>query len=279
MITRILAVLFAVSSISLAGQDAAEIVRRSAQADQQTLEKAKDYTYQETSIERDLDASGRVKFTESRTFDVLILYGRPFRKLIAKDGQPLSPKDREREDARLQKAMDDRKREPEDQTEKRRRAREKEQNQIRKVASEIPAACKLTLIGEEQIGGRAAYVIQAEPKAGYQPLAPQARFLTKMRGKLWIDKADYHWAKLEAEPIETISFGLVLARLSPGTRIEIEQIRVNDEIWVPSRIRLKLDARLGLIKKYRKELDITYTGYRKFKTDSRVVPISAEPPR
>jgi hypothetical protein len=278
MITRILTALFA-ASISLAGQDAAEIVRRSVQADQQTLEKAKDYTYEETAIERDLDASGRVKSTDSKTFDVLILYGRPFRKLIAKNGRPLPRQDQAREDARLQKAMDERKRESEGQIAKRQREREKEQSEFRKVAAEIPVACKLTLAGEEQISGRPAYVIQVEPKTGFKPATSQARFLSKMRGKLWIDKSDYHWAKVEAEPTDTISFGLVIARLSPGTRIEIEQVRINDEIWAPSRIKVKLDARLALLKKYRKEIDVSYTGYRKFKTDSRVVAISAEPVR
>jgi hypothetical protein len=270
MITRVLVAL-SVASWSLAAQDAADIVRRSVQADQRTLAKAKDYTYQETTIERDLDAAGRVKSTDSKIFDVLILYGRPFRRLIAKNGRPLPPQEQSREEARLQKAIDERKRQSEDQFQRERR---KEQSEFRKLAAEIPVACKLTVVGEEQVSGRAVYVIQVEPKPGYKPLTSQARFLEKMRGKLWIDKSDYHWAKLEAEPTETISYGYVLARLSPGTRIEVEQVRINDEIWAPSRIKFKLDARLGLVKKYRKEIEISFTGYRKFKTDSRVVPIN-----
>ncbi len=273
MITRVWVALLA-AACGLAGQDAAEIVRRSVQADQRTLEKAKDYTYQETAVERDLDSSGKVTSTESKTYDVLILYGRPFRKLIAKNGRPLSPRERAEQENKLQKEIENRKRQSDAETAKQERAAEKDRNGIRRVAAEIPNACNLTLAGEEQVGGRAAYVVVAEPRPGYKPADSRNRFLAKMRGKLWIDKQDYHWAKLEAEPVDTVSFGLVLARISPGTKIQIEQLRVNDEIWAPSHIRIRLDARLALLKKFRKEIEISYTDYKKFQTDSRVVAVS-----
>jgi hypothetical protein len=273
MIVRALAVLF-VTALYLAGQNAAEIVRRSVQADQRTLEQAKDYTYQQTEIERDLDASGKVTSTESKTFDVLILYGKPFRKLVAKDGKPLRPREQAEQESKLQKEIDKRKRQSQQDIAKEEREAEKEQKNIRKVAGEIPNACILTLMGEEQVAGRSAYVIKAEPRPGYKPADSRIRFLSKMHGTLWIDKADYHWAKLEAEPTETVLFGWVLARISPGTKIQIDQLRVNDEIWAPSHIHMRLDARLGLLLKFRKEIEISYSGYKKFKTDSRVVAVS-----
>jgi hypothetical protein len=277
MMARSLVVLFVTASY-LAGQDAAEIVRRSVQADQRTLEQAKDYTFQQTEVERDLDASGKVTSTESKTFDVLMLYGRPFRKLVAKNGKPLSPRDQAEQDSKLQKEIDKRKRQSQQDIAKEEREAEKEQKNIRKVAGEIPNACILTLLGEEQVAGRPAYVIKAEPRPGYKSADARTRFLSKMRGTLWIDNADYHWAKLEAEPTETVSFGWVLARISPGTKIEVDQLRVNDEIWAPSHIHMKLDARLGLLVKFRKEIEISFSDYKKFKTDSRVVAVS-EPPR
>ena len=267
------------SALLLAAEDPAEIVRRSVQADQSTLEKAKDYSFQYTRIERDLDASGKVKSTETRTYDVLILYGREFRKLVARDGAPLSEADRRKEDEKLQKALDERRNESGKDRAKRQAKAEEEEREFRRVASEIPDACTLTLLGEEQVGGRPAYVIKADPRPGYKPKVggPSAKLLTKMRGKLWIDKGDYHWAKLETEAIDTISFGMGLARIGPGTRLEIEQMRVNEEIWAPSQIRIRLDARLALVKKFRKELEVTYRDYRKFQTDSRIVAVGTEP--
>jgi hypothetical protein len=262
----------------LSGQDAAEIVRRSVRADQGMLEQAKDYTYQVTEVERDLDASGKVTSTQSKTYDVLVLYGRPFRKLVARDGKPLTPREQAEQESKLQKEIDKRKRQTPQDVAKEERSNEKEQNNVRKFAAEIPNVCTLTLLGEEQVAGRAAYVIRAEPRPGYKPQDTRTRLMSKMRGTLWIDKADYHWGKVEAEPVDTVSLGLVLARVSPGTKIEVDQVRVNNEIWAPSHIRMKIDARLALLMKFRKEIEITYSGYKKFKTDSRVVAV-AEPAR
>ena len=48
-------------------------------------------------------------------------------------------------------------------------------------------------------------------------------------------------------------------------------MRVNDELWVPKDISLKASARLALLKKLNVEQTLTFSDYRKFQTDSRVV--------
>ena len=50
-----------------------------------------------------------------------------------------------------------------------------------------------------------------------------AKVLLKLRGRIWIDKATYQWAKVEAETTDTISWGLFLARLNPGASLVFEQ--------------------------------------------------------
>jgi hypothetical protein len=46
---------------------------------------------------------------------------------------------------------------------------------------------------------------------------------------------------------------------------------VNAEIWLPSRVLIHADARLALIKKLRAEIDIHYSDYRKFQSDSQIL--------
>jgi len=48
-------------------------------------------------------------------------------------------------------------------------------------------------------------------------------------------------------------------------------MRVNDELWVPKEVSLKASARLALLKKVDIEQESTFSEYRKFRTDSRVV--------
>jgi hypothetical protein len=77
---------------------------------------------------------------------------------------------------------------------------------------------------------------------------------------------------LDAEAIDTTTFGGILARIGKGTRLLIEQTEVNDEIWLPRHVAVKVGARLMLLKKLNLDLDITYSDYRKFRAESRVVP-------
>ena len=98
-----------------------------------------------------------------------------------------------------------------------------------------------------------------------------AKPLLKVRAKVWVDKAEYQWVRLEAETTATISFGLVIARLAPGAKLEFEQTRVNDEVGLPKREVVRGAARLGLGKKLLGEEETTWSNYRKFQVDSKVV--------
>jgi hypothetical protein len=66
--------------------------------------------------------------------------------------------------------------------------------------------------------------------------------------------------------------GLFLARLHKGSSIQIEQLRVNDEVWLPKHVSLKLDARVALLKGVNIAEDVSYRDYKKFRTGTRIVP-------
>jgi hypothetical protein len=78
---------------------------------------------------------------------------------------------------------------------------------------------------------------------------------------------------LEAATTETISFGLFLARLNPGATLTFEQSPAADDLWLPRRLYMKGAGRVGLIKKIAMDQEITWSNYRKFQVDSKVVPL------
>ena len=119
-------------------------------------------------------------------------------------------------------------------------------------------------------------MIEAEPKPGYRPVLSEAKVFTKVRSKIWIEKATYRWVKVDAEVLNTLSFGLGLVRVAPGGTVRFEQTRVNDEIWLPSHAVIRGDVRLALIRKLRAEIDINFRDYKKFQSDSRIVEISGD---
>jgi len=241
-----------------AAQDASQIVLRSLEVDRANTETARNYTFLQREQERLLDGSGRVKSKQSRTLDVTLLEGSPYRRLVARNDQPLSPAEQKKEEEKLRKSIEDRSHETPEQRAQRIADWERRQQRRREPLKELPAAFDFKLAGQETLDGREAYVIDATPKPGYKPKVASASYLPKIKGRIWIDNHDYHWAKAEMETLDTISFAGFLLRLSKGSRLTLEQARINNEVWLPKRVLLQGSLRLILIKGLRGDLEITY---------------------
>jgi len=255
------------AAVSLSGQDPLEIVRHSMERDWTDFESRKDYLYQQHREFREYARDGSVSSRRSETKEIVIVSGRPFERLIARNDQPLVDKDVRREQQRFdhevagwqhQYAAD-------------RIKSEKERAEDRKFIRELPDAFVFRLLGVENVSGQPAWIIEADPKPGYRPAHPRARLFTKVRAKVWIEQATYHWVKMDAEALDTLTFGFGLLRVAPGGTLHFEQVKVNGEIWLPSRALIHGDARLALIKKLRAEIDIRYSDYRKFQSDSQIL--------
>src|SRR5262249_26846242 len=125
--------------------------------------------------------------------------------------------------------------------------RQRERAKQRERVKYIPEAFDFTLAGETTLGSRGVYEIEATPRAGYK--GKYANLLKNLRGKMWIDKTDFHWVRAEAEALDTVSFGLFLARIAKGARVSFELTRVNDEVWLPKHLSVEASGRLALLKK------------------------------
>jgi hypothetical protein len=270
MVAHVAAVLLLAGS-TLLGQDAREIVKRSVELDQSNWQRMKDYTWIARQTDRDLDSNGRVKSEKTDEWETVVVYGEPHRRMLQRDGKPLSASDQRKEQAKLDQAVAKRERETPEQRAHREAEFEKEREKDREFLREVPDLFDFKLLGEEKIDGHDVWVISATPKPDAQPKHGDAKPLLKVQAKVWIDKAEYQWVRLEAETTATISFGLFLARLSPGAKLEFEQTRVNDEVWLPKRELVRGAARLGLVKKLAGEEEVTWNNYRKFQVDSKVV--------
>src|SRR5579864_2880919 len=82
-------------------QDPREIVRRSVQRDYLNFERLKDYTYTQRNEERTYDKYGHLQKTETETFDILILGGHDYEKLIARNDKPLPEKEARKEQEKM----------------------------------------------------------------------------------------------------------------------------------------------------------------------------------
>src|SRR4026207_2465891 len=213
-----------------------DLIRLTAGKDVENTLRERDYTYVRRNEERRLDGKGRVKSTEPKTYEIMVLAGERVEKLIAKDDKPLSEKDARKEGEKIQKVVVKSQRESERDRTKRLEKTAKETEEERLFVREIADAYTFRFLRTEDLGGRPTYVIDADPLPGYKPRLKDAKVLSKLRFRVWIDKAESQWVQLDIECIDTVSWGLFLARIHKGSTIHIEQARVNDEVWLPKRV-------------------------------------------
>ena len=246
------------------------LLLRAQDKDLQNDKQQRDYTYIERQEEHKLDARGNVAKTEIRTSEVLEIYGEQVEKLLSKDDKPLSPREAEKEDEKIQKIIDKRKNESEGDRRKRLEKEEKAREEDRKFVLEVADAFNFRLVGSELVEGRDTWVLDAETRPGFEPKRREAKILSKFRGRVWIDKAEAQWVKLDITAIDTIAFGVFLARIHKGTRVVVDMTKVNEEVWLPKYVEFRLDARVALLKNYREDIEQTFRDYKKFRTDSKI---------
>ena len=266
------------SSTALSEDQIRELIRHTAANDMENDKRQRDYTYIQREEQHKLNGQGQVKSTETKTTEIMELYGEPVERLIAKDDKPLSEKDAKKEEEKIQKILEKRKNESDEDRQKREKKEEKDREDSRQFVREVADAYNFHLAGIESLAGRDTYVIDAEPRPGYQGHLKESKFLPKFRFRAWIDKDESQWKKLDIQCIDTVSWGLFLARIHKGSRIIIEQTRINNEVWLPQHLDIKVDVRLALLKNFNVEDDITYRDYKKFRTDTKIVPVGEVQP-
>src|SRR5438094_2278417 len=270
---RVALALLSVMTAAAGQPDAREIVRRSVAASDENWKMARNYTFLQRTEERQIDSKGQMKSEEVKTYDVTLLEGSPYFRLLERNDHPLPAAEEKKEQAKLAKSIADRMKETSEQRRRRIEDDDKRRERQREAMREVAEAFDFREVGQGVVEGREVWIVEASPRAGYQPRSRDAKILPHVRGKLWIDQRSYHWVKLEAEVIHPVSWGLFLVRLDPGARIRFDETRVNDEVWLPQHIWVAASARLGVFKKLRVQEDTTYKNFRKFQTDSHLVAV------
>lgn len=236
--------------------DVRRIIESSVAATQRHWRTRLHYTYLERDASLRRDLNGLVRSEEVELSRTILVNDVQFEQLVQRNGQPPSALEVWRQNEALNKL----KREtPTQRTERVRRWEEETSSLVR----EVPEAFDFQLVGQEIINGRAAYALYATPHAGYQARGRYGKLFSKVEGKLWIDREDLVWIKVDGQVIQPFSIGLFLVRLLRGSQITVEQTRVDDRIWLPMRVEVRAAAKILLFKDLVIERVLTYSDYRR----------------
>ncbi len=244
------------------------------QANEDKIEAMLDtYSFTQKTIKRELGKDGILHEIESETNQLTFYKGYRIKRLIEKNGRPLSEKDQAEADKDAAKQVEE--------IEKKIAKNESRLGKLdakgapsedsRRISiAEILRASKLLNPRRERFRGRDCVVFDFEPIPAFETKNATSllKFFGKTAGVMWIDEKDKQVARIEAALFESVSFGGgVLAKFKKGAAFTLEKERVNDEIWLPSQADINFSVRVLLVKGIDMNQVEKFYDYRKFETE------------
>jgi hypothetical protein len=235
--------------------DVHQIVESSIAATQSHWQARRHYTYLERDQTQRLDWDGRVTSEDVDVSRTILVNRIPFEQLVEHNGQPPSADQKRKQKEKLDKLTRET---PQQRAER----LDKQEEENTSLVREVPRAFDFRLMGEEVINGRATYVLHATPHPGYHAQSRYGRLFANVEGKIWIDKHDLGWIKVDGQVMQPFSMGLFLARVLRGSHITMQQMRVDDGIWMPERIQMRAAAKIFFVKGLGIDRILTYSEYK-----------------
>jgi hypothetical protein len=233
--------------------DARQIVDLSVAASEHSWLARGHYTYTERDEDRRLDAHGQIKSNNVDVSRMILVNGERFEQLMERNGQLPSAEERRKQDEDVEKLKHE--------TPEERAARFHKDQENRSFLEEVLQAFDFQLIGEDIVDGEPAYVLQATPHPGYHANGKYGKMFSKVEGKLWVDKQNFGWIKVDGQVTQSFSMGLFVARVQRGSHIILEQTCMGDGVWVPKRLEVRASARILFLKSLDIDRILTYSDY------------------
>ena len=232
------------------------------------------YTYTQTETELSLDGKGNTRKTETNVYEVINgpEEWQSYQRQTVKKGVPVSEKELEKSDrenkeqVEKEKAKRDRKPESKIQEE-----REKENREEQEVLEGVFAMYDLQMLGREVLDGRSTVLITFKPRPGFKPKTKEGKNLYRIAGRVWVSEEDYELARMEGELVDSISFGAgILAKLHKGSAFVLDRRKINNEIWLPVRAEVLINARVLLLKGINVKEIYEYTDHKKYSVETQL---------
>lgn len=213
------------------------------------------------SIQQKLNKEGAVEETNERHYEPVLIQGKVYSRLVSRNGKPLVGDDLKKEAQREKKFRDS--------LAKPRKPAQKnaDDDDDIELNEELVARYIFTVIGEETVAGRGAYVLTFLPRPGAK--LPEKRrmdkVLNRLEGKVWIDAATYALVKVDMHLTEptTLMGGLGSVR-SLDFLLEMMPVASAPDapVFLPRQLEISFEGR-QLFKGMRVKQKAYFTDYRR----------------
>jgi len=221
------------------------------------------YTYSETQTTLRYDSNHKVKKTERNVYQVFPgSCERPeYRRQIVKNGMPVPQKELEKKDREYEK-------EQRPTAGKAKDCQNKLKDEM-KILDDLFGLYDIQIVGRETVADHPTILVTFKPRPNYKTKTREGGIMKHVVGRAWVGEDDYQLARLDAEVVDNISIGFgMLAKLQKGAHVFEERKKVNDEVWLPARVEVSLDARILLLKGVNVKQIVEYSDHRKFSVDT-----------
>ncbi len=227
------------------------------------MEQRAAYVYMERRQEVDVSKLGGVSNGAVKVYEVHPSEdpGNTWKRLISVDGVPLSEEELARNDAkhrrdlleRTGKSAADREREAAE-------ARRDEQASI----EDVFRVYRIELVGREELNGYPTIVATLEPRPDVAPRTDQGKLMKKFRARVWVHETAYEVVKVDLQGVDDLTYGWgIVGRVHKGAKITYERRRVEGDVWLPARQRLKATGRTLLFRTFSIDTLTEWFGYRR----------------
>lgn len=247
-----------------AGEDGDAAIQRMLTAQKANGQRILPYTYIEESTHYSYTGDGKLKKDYSETRDVIFLEGLPFPKLVARNGRPL-PKKEQAQVAKLMSLTAAERRRKLQRTPPGGQLAMGDQTIDLGSNAELLMFYENRLVGEEEVRGRRAWVVECEPRRDYAPASEHEREMMSFRRKLWIDEAE----NVPLREVFTVAGdGIHFAR--PGSTIEVDYEKIGTDVWFQTGMALEIWRTSGRGLRPWKRTEYVNREFRKFDVESTV---------
>ena len=184
--------------------------------------------------------------------------------LVAVNDKPLSPEQRQAEEARLIGLAGN----PE-QLRKKQKQEKDDAEHITRIVKALPDAflyeCDGTVAGNQQIGKAGDQLVRLKfrPNPKYSPPSHVEQVLTGLQGYLLIDADQHRIAKIDGTLVKDVGFGWgILGHLDKGGHFLVEQAEVIKDQWEVAHMSLSFTGKELLFKSLNIKSDEAFSEFR-----------------
>jgi hypothetical protein len=177
----------------------------------------------------------------------------PVARLIARDGQELSPEAAQEEEGRLRNVAGSR-----SEQARRNQAYRESEERVGRILAMLPDAFLFS--DEGSVAG--CRRLRFRPNPDYDPHSIEARIFHAMAGELLLDMHEKRLIRLEGRLSENVDFGFgILGRLNKGGWFLMQRAAVSPTEWKTVRLEIHISGRALLMKTFAREMSETRGGF------------------